>query len=278
MKKSIILIIILILAIFIAGGILAVLYFATDTFKSNKEMFYNQLAKINVDEFINFEEYNKYYQKQENEIYTSKGTINIEAKDNQSKFSNQVGFSCITDLQNGSKSAKITIKDKTKDLINIDYLKNNDLHGIKLEGIVSQYIVVENKNLQKFINKLGIEENSNIPNKVKQLKLSTVTNKQVNQELYNKYINIISEELLEESYEKIKKADVLIGDKYQILNGYKIVLEDEQYKKVITKILETAMQDEQVYNLINNINLNLEQISYDKYQSSIEEKSNNINS
>lgn len=278
MKKSTILIIVLILAIFIAGGVFAFLYFTTDTFKSNKEMFYNQLAKTNIEEFINLEEYNKYYQKQESQIYTNRGTINIEAKENENKYSNQIGFNGISDLQNGSKNTKITIKDKTEDLINIDYLKNNDLHGIKLEGIVSQYIVVENKDLQKFINKLGIEENSNIPNKVKQIQLSKITDKQINKELCSKYLNIISTQVAEENYEKIKNEDVLIGDNYQTLNGYKVILENEQYNDLIKKILEIAKQDEQVYNLISNINLNLEQISFEEYQNSIDERINNINS
>lgn len=277
MKKSTILIIILILAIFIAGGVFAVLYFTTDTFKSNKELFYNQLAKTNIEEFINLEEYNRYYQKQESQIYRSKGTINIEAKSAESKFSNQIGFNGIVDLQNGSKNTKITIKDKTEDLINIDYLKNNDLHGIKLEGIVSQYIVVENKDLKEFINKLGIEENTNIPNKLKQIRLSEITNEQINKELYNKYLNIILEQVAEENYQKIKNEDVLIGENYQTLNGYKVILEDEQYKQVFTEILETAKQDENAYNLLSNISLNLEQISFDEYQNSIDEKINTIN-
>ena len=278
MKKSSILIVILILAIFIAGGVFAVLYFTTDTFKSNKEMFYNQVVKTNIiEEFINLEEYNKYYQKQESQIYTNKGTINVEAKNEQGKFSNQIGFNSIVDFQNSSKNTKITIKDKIEDLINIDYLKNNDLHGIKLEGIVSQYIVVENKELQKFINKLGIEENSNIPNKVKQIQLSKITDKQINKELCSKYVNIISTQVAEENYQKIKNEDVLIGDNYQTLNGYKIILENEQYNDVITKILEIAKQDENVYNLLSNISLNLEQMSFEEYQTNIDEKINIIN-
>ena len=61
MKKTQIIIITIVLILTLGCiGTFAFLYFATDTFKSEQEMFYKYASQINLKEFIDLESYDAY--------------------------------------------------------------------------------------------------------------------------------------------------------------------------------------------------------------------------
>ena len=73
MKKKILLAILIVVILLGVGGAYA--YFATDAFKSNKELFLSYLFDGLKDEKLE-----EYIKKQENESYTNNGKIEITAK------------------------------------------------------------------------------------------------------------------------------------------------------------------------------------------------------
>lgn len=77
MKKIQILIISLVAILVIGITVFTVIYFATDIFKSDKDMFYKYAKQIELKEFINLGEYNNYLKRLETEGHGNEGEIAI---------------------------------------------------------------------------------------------------------------------------------------------------------------------------------------------------------
>lgn len=78
MKKSQILIISLVAVLVLGITIFAALYFATDVFKSDKEMFYKYAKQMDLKELINLDEYNDYLKRLESQGHGNEGEFIIE--------------------------------------------------------------------------------------------------------------------------------------------------------------------------------------------------------
>ena len=141
---------------------------------------------------------------------------------------------------------------------------------MKFNEIVSQYITFNNNNLQEFALKFGIEDVESIPNKIEIPETSTSINQEELKQIYNKYIDIIIEQIPSESYSKVE-------------NGYKLTIDLKTLQKIILRTLNTLKDDEQVFNLLNSIVEiadSSEKLSFEEYQealtSGIEELSEEI--
>ena len=58
-------------------------------------------------------------------------------------------------------------------------------------------------------------------------------------------------EIPEDNYSKIKKQDISLGDEKVEADGYQVKLKVKDVQKILTKVLENAKDDEQIYNLLN---------------------------
>lgn len=79
MKKKIVLLVILIILL-LAGGIVYA-YYATDWFKTDKEMFFSYLIEKEAVTEFNEEKLIEYYEKQANTPYSSKGEISFSTSE-----------------------------------------------------------------------------------------------------------------------------------------------------------------------------------------------------
>lgn len=280
MKKIRILIITLIIILTLGCATFAILYFATDTFKSNKRMFNEYLSQINMEDIIKFNEYNIYLERLENERCSSEGNLSISMKaEGEVLVDETFDFTTQTDPLNDFSKAKIDIKQNDEEKLTIDYLKNGDLYGIKFNDIIKQYLVFENNNLKEFAKKLGIDEDEaeTIPDKI-DLKYNKATNEELRQ-IYSKYINtivdIIIEEIPNENYSKIDKESITVGETNLEADGYQLSIDDNELKEVLLKLLDLIKEDEQLFNYINKLN-NQEYEDFDEYKQSIEALINTI--
>ena len=167
MKKMQITIIALAIVLLLGCATFATLYFATDIFKSDKEMFYKYISQIRIGDIIATDEYSRYQERVKNENNTNKGNVSINVKGNNEEVINEE-FDFETKSKPGENfaSAKINMKQNDEKKLTIDYLRNEDLYGLRFEDLIKQYIVLENNNLKEFAQKLGIENTDNIPNKL----------------------------------------------------------------------------------------------------------------
>ena len=111
MKKKILLAILIVVILLGVGGAYA--YFATDAFKSNKELFLSYLF-----DGLKDEELEEYIKKQENESYTNNGKIEITAKGEDDRLDEEtlqmLNNSKITlegKIDNAKKLAEQTVTD-----------------------------------------------------------------------------------------------------------------------------------------------------------------------
>lgn len=265
MKKVRILIISIVVILLLGFAVFGALYFATDIFKSDKELFYKYANQISLKDFVDLESYNNYLKRIESMPHSNESSVTINLM-NQQETINYSGYS---EPQNKKATSKITINRDNENLLTINYLRDNDLYGLQFVDIINQYIVLKNDNLKEFASKLELGNSDIIPNNIESNKLSEKINYEELNSVYNKYLNIIIEEIPEESYSKIDKENITVGDASAEASGYQINLSSADLQNIRIKILETAQNDEQVFNLINS--LTGENMSYGDYQANINE-------
>lgn len=95
MKKVQILIITLVSILVLGCITFAVLYFATDIFKSDKELFYKYASQMDLKEFIDSEGYNNYLKRTETEGHENEGKFNIKVSQGEQAVSESIKYSRI---------------------------------------------------------------------------------------------------------------------------------------------------------------------------------------
>lgn len=143
MKKMRILIITLIVILVLGCATFAALYFATDIFKSNKEIFCKYIAQMKLAELGDDN-------RLKNETNSSKGIFSFRLEAEGETIDEGFEYSSESDPANKLGSSKIIIKQDGENKLTVDYLRNEDLYGLRFEDIINQYIVVENNNLKEF--------------------------------------------------------------------------------------------------------------------------------
>lgn len=256
MKKNKILIILGVAIVLLIITVFSILFFATDIFKSDKEMFYKYISQIDLKEFSNTT--GNYQQRLKNNAHEEQGTISMTLKSNgQTYLDNSFSYVTKIDSANKLQSSSIDINQNGQKVLNIGYLRNSDLYGIKFEDIVSQYITIENNNLKDFVSKFDVEDVSNIPNKIEIPESVSNTNFNIDtdelEQILDRYTNIIIEQIPEENYSKVEKGTITVGDKNIEADGYSVKITIKDLQNILLAALETMQNDEQIVNLINSI-------------------------
>jgi len=265
MKKTQIIIITIVLILTLGCvGTFAVLYFATDTFKSDQEMFYKYASQIDLKEFIDLESYNAYTERLETTGHANQGEFSIELAIGEETINESVKYNGYTDPVNKTANYDISINKDNETLLAMNYLNNQDFYGILFKDVVNQYIVVENNNLKEFASKMGMQDTSEIPDKI-EIPESNINYEKLNT-ILNTYLNIAMEEIPEDNYSKIEKQEISLGDETIEADGYQVKLKVKDIQKILTKVLEQAKTDEQLFNLLNS-----EEITFEDYQKAIDE-------
>ena len=256
MKKMQITIIALAIVLLLGCATFATLYFATDIFKSDKEMFYKYISQIRIGDIIATDEYSRYQERVKNENNTNKGNVSINVKGNNEEVINEE-FDFETKSKPGENfaSAKINIKQNDEKKLTIDYLRNEDLYGLRFEDLIKQYIVLENNNLKEFAQKLGIENTDNIPNKLEIQDKGVMSEEEQKaiEQIFTKYINLAIEQVPNENYSKIKNESITFDNKEINADGYQVEISKNLLKEILINILNTMKEDEEAYNLLNKL-------------------------
>ena len=95
MKKVQILVITLVTILLIGCVTFAILYFATDIFKSDKDLFLKYVGQIDLKDFIDLEEYSNYLQRTGTQGHGNEGEINIKMSQGEQDTSESIKYSRI---------------------------------------------------------------------------------------------------------------------------------------------------------------------------------------
>lgn len=262
MKKKIPLII---LAIIIITSIIAIyLYCCTDLFKTPQEQFWSSLSKASK---ITGD---KTYSEALNEIrnlkeksYTLKGDakFNISSTEEDEEvqkiadaFSKiQISYDMNVVGKENKEKGILNFDFDNKQVLSVDYLRDNDLFGIKIGEVYDKYISIENKNLKQLAEKYEIDS-TEIPDKIEFIDmhdLYDISEEEI-QHINDLIVGTLKNEIPEECYSVNENVETdILGEKAKT-KEYKIELSAKQIDDIAIKLLENARRDEVILNLIVN--------------------------
>lgn len=257
MKKSkIILIVSIVVVVLILaiGGTLAALYFTTDIFKSDAELFYKYadqylgeiMAEIPEPEEITSN-------------YTTKGTVTFDLTSTDQSIANQsipprnfsIEYIVNRDNTNNNTATQATLKYINTDLFTVKYAKNGDVYGITSDEVLNKYLTVENKNLKNLAFKLGITDTSLIPDKIelKNIKEAFSVSEQDVNRAGELWMPIIENGFSKDCYSKAKGEGITFNNNTIEANKYTLTATQEQFNKVIVEMLNSIISDEYLSNM-----------------------------
>lgn len=248
--KATIIILIIILALIITFGCL---YFFTDLFKSNKELFFKYTAQIvqQKDGFIG-DGLKQYLDKKQNTPYEDNGNIDFDISlpdlgQNDDILDNfNISFSGKINKPNAKNEQNITLNYSNDTNFPFYYRKSNDMQGIQSEYIGTKYIAIrDGQELQgadnidlSFVDTVASLQNLQIPyDQIQALKTT--------------YFDNIINQIENSKFSKISEENKV---------GYRLSLTGDELKNVLTQILETLKNDENTLNQLNEL-LGLQQSS-----------------
>ncbi len=230
MKKKILLAIILVVLLLGFGAAYA--YFGTDIFKTDKQIFLSYIFKENTNNILS-----KYIGKQQNTPYTNNGNITVDVSG-----VNDESIDVLNNLKialNGktNKNQKQVEQDITLDFgqgfnVPIHFRTSNNTYGIQSDLLNSKYIAIRNENLKQLAEKFNLDTES-IPDKLE------ISGEQFTEEdlktLKTTYSKILIDNLEDElfSKEKVEKQTIV-----------KLKMSEKKFVDILSKILETASNDE----------------------------------
>lgn len=247
MKKKILLAVLIILVLLGVGGTYA--YFATDAFKSNKEMFFSYISS-DICSNLKDDDLAEYIKKQENTPYTNKGDISVNVngensltatEDETIQMLNNSKMSFEGKTDNNKKLAEQTITVNFAQGFNIpvQIRRDGESIGIQSNLLNTKFIALRNENLKALFEKFGADS-ENIPDKI-DFEKAQFTDEELKQ-LKDRYISVLYDNLEEESFSKEKSNGQTV---------IKLNASDKKCTEILIKMLEQLRDDEIILNKLS---------------------------
>ena len=287
----------IIVIIIIITGIL--LYLNTDMFKSNKTLFFKYLGKNseNIKEIEEIFESTEYEKNLQNNKYTDDINIKVNytnnlqttSEDNSNTINNvkllikgeedknnkysykdlklvkDKNIVINTENQSNSENSNES-NNKEQNIMEVEYIKNDNNYGIRFSDLFKQYLLVENNNLKDLFRKIGYSEQEleNVPDSIEinDITLSDIkfTEDEIKQ-LSEKYSEIINKKVSKEKFEKNSKQVITINEKNITTNAYILKLTNEELNNLYVDLLESLKQDEIILNRLESIQNKIDAIN-----------------
>lgn len=238
--KAIKILIFVIIGILIIGiGIGAYIYFYTDTFKTNKEIFYKYASKEQLAKIIDFDSINQTLTRLESE----KSEQNIDATINMTISDQNVLNNATISLKgkadptdNKSEVSLIFGNNNKKDVLQIDGIYNEEKAGISFKDITNKYIAVNTKDLNALSEKIDLNEENideiDFSNYKNQIDKSIENVKVVLTEFFTK----MAEQTSKEQYSNLGKTQIELNGTTVEAKVYELKLNSEEIKNIWSSI------------------------------------------
>lgn len=247
MKKKILLAVLITLVLLGVGGTYA--YFATDAFKSNKEMFFSYISS-DICSNLKDDDLAEYIKKQENTPYTNKGDISVNVngensltatEDETIQMLNNSKMSFEGKTDNNKKLAEQTITVNFAQGFNIpvQIRRDGESIGIQSNLLNTKFIALKNENLKTLFEKFGADS-ENIPDKI-DFEKAQFTDEELKQ-LKDRYISVLYDNLEEDSFSKEKSNGQIV---------IKLNTSDKKCTEILIKMLEQLRDDEIILNKLS---------------------------
>ncbi len=242
--KKVISVVVVLLILLVAAGVYA--YVGTDLLKSDKQLFYKYMGK-NLDTItdMNLAPYRKMDTK--DKTYKMSGEFSSEALKEITGEDKEIRlkFEVLSDSKNKKTSGNYKILLGGKDFLGIDYINNNDRYGIKVDEITDEkYIVVENNNLKELAKRFGIEDVSEIPDKIdtELLENDKKIDEKKLEKIKDKYTKLIDDKISDDKYTK-EEVELNIKDEILKTKKYSLTLTEKELYDIAYEFLNTLKDD-----------------------------------
>lgn len=256
-KKILIITLIIILVLAVAGTVFAYLFIATDTFKSDKELFAKYISQ-------NSETLKKFTDLQTKKVYEELKDEEKYESDTEIKATYSEGGEVSNSINN--LSAKINIqKDNTEDYFYADgqilygnekYLeaeaiKDQEAYGIRFTDIVKQFVTVKNDSkLGEVAKDLGTDSVTleKIMDVIdgKEKATEEIISKEDVQKIKDKYMNIITNAVSNGTFSSNKDAKITYNNNTVSAKAYTVSLTSEQVEGMIVEILNNLKEEDKI--------------------------------
>ena len=285
-KRNLIVITIVLLIVLILVASFWYIYINTDLLKSNKTLFSKYLSKnlTNIEEIYKDLSYKSSDKQLSENKYETTGELKINYIQNIGTSAEKAN-NAINKLKlqiNGKMDISSKYNYQTIKLLNdnqqemqIEYIQNDDLYGIRFSELFNQFTLVRNSNLKELMNNLGIS-NEKITNMTEQIDFNKSLKEQIEfsetekEEFLNNYISILND-IPETKFAKQKNQTVKLNNKDITANAYILTLTKEELNNLYIKFLEKIKEDDIILSKIDNLQNVLNQ-----YDFIIETKQNNL--
>ena len=279
-KRRMIIIISVILVLLIILTAFLIVYINTDMFKSNKTLFEKYFSK-------NVENINQMYTSlasktdYENSLEQNKYTVNTQinvnntenigtTEENTDNVINQLKIVVDgqVDIANQYEYQDMNLYKNDESILELEYIKDENLYGIRFTELFQQFLLAENSNLQELFSNLGYsqEQVANIPNEIS-LDLSQIQLSDEEKTTFsNRYLEIIKNNLADKTFSKEENQNIEIDGKSVQVNEYSVTLTKEQLNNLYLAILEQLKNDDiilgkldglqSVFDSLNQLNVN----------------------
>lgn len=262
------LIIIVIVLIFILGGIFAYLYFATDVLKTNAQLFFKYLGQM-VDEQDGFidNQLTEYSKKKYTGKYEDSGKfymdVNISGMDSetlQTLNDFNIEYSGKVDNTTRKNEQDISLNYSSDVNFPFKYKYADETLGLQTDYVSSKYVGIENRNLKQFIEKFGVTDTTEFPDTIDffsnftNQETITYTNEE-REQIINTYKSILEGKLGQKEFTKTKENNT---------ESYSVEMTNQELKDLVLNVLETLKNDqilmpkmeEATKEIIENMNVN----------------------
>ena len=240
-KGLLITIIILLIIVVLLGGTMAYLYFFTDMFKSNKQLFFKYSSQVvqNENGFID-NKLIQYFQKKKSASYENNGDIAFEVSipnlEKELELANtfNITFTGKEDPNNTKSEKEISLNYSDNVNFPLTYRKTNNMTGIQTKYIGSSFVAIRNDEELS-----GYEELT----KLTDLQDVQFSNEEI-QNLKTTYFDNMLSNLEDSKFSVLTEGTT---------TGYKLTLTGEEFKNILVQILNSLKSDENTINKLNNI-------------------------
>lgn len=253
-NKSVIVLISVILILAIVG-IFAYLYLATDIFRSDKELFakYFGQNEIIVEKLANLKVIDSYKNLENENKYESNIDINVKHSEggNISNPLNDLNVKVDIQKDNEYHYANARLLYKEAEYVQAEFIKEQDIYGVRFADAFQQFITVENdEDFDEIIEDIGIdiESVSTIIDIYKEQKNSNYSEIL---SLKDKYVNLISEKIAEGQFSKQKNALITYNNNTINTNSYTVYLSEQQVENIVIEILNNIKNETQILEKTN---------------------------
>ncbi len=250
-KTNVIIIVSMILIVFMIMGSVIALYLTTDMFKPADTLFVKYLLQnVSFVEELARKESTGIQDALQNEKLDTNLTAKVAYTDNTGNKENsinqaEIDVSSQIDRQAQYDYKNIRIAYENQDVAKMEYLKNQDTYGIRLDGIM-QFVSATNTNLDEVALKTGMKKEdlellTYIFEPVTLSQFISYTPSEI-QVLSSTYLGIIQQNTQKNQYQKSNQTIEVNGATYQA-KAYSIKQTQEQHNQLVISILERVEKD-----------------------------------